>query len=50
MFDKFAAAREAVLGVADLPEYRAKVFIHPESGLRLAIASDYIHKTDKANQ
>ena len=34
----------------ELPEYRATVFIHPESGLRLASASDYIHKTDKANQ
>ena len=41
---------DTVLGVAELPEYRATVFIHPESGLRLAIASDYIHKTDKANQ
>lgn len=41
---------DTVLGVADLPEYRATVFIHPESGLRLAIASDYIYKTDKANQ
>ena len=38
------------LQVAQLPEYRATVFINPQTGLRLGISSDYIHKTNKANQ
>ncbi|WP_274570642.1 hypothetical protein V9W64_09225 [Neisseria leonii] len=41
---------DTVLDVAKLPEYRATVFIHPETGLRLGISSDYIHKTNKANR
>lgn len=41
---------DTVLDVAKLPEYRATVFIHPETGLRLGISDDYIYKTDKANQ
>ena len=41
---------DTLLSVAQLPEYRATVFIHPETGLRLGISSDYIHKTNKANQ
>ena len=38
------------LQVAQLPEYRATVFINPKTGLRLGISSDYIHKTNTANQ
>lgn len=41
---------DTVLQVAKLPEYRATVFIQPETGLRLGISSDYIHKTNKANR
>lgn len=41
---------DTLLQVAQLPEYRATVFIHPQTGLRLGISSDYIHKTDKANR
>lgn len=41
---------DTLLQVAQLPEYRATVFIHPQTGLRLGISTDYIHKTNKANR
>lgn len=41
---------DTLLQAAQLPEYRATVFIHPKTGLRLGISSDCIHKTNKANQ